>query len=156
MSTCSQTRTFPTQVLTWAGMVPLLRRTRGSFSESPSNSLLKSSRGFPLLLRRTGRRTVTRGRFPSPLISKVRLCAFIAAGLQERQRRNRYGWHEPISRLASNEARAARCVFPGWCSCNPTTQLLTPLLPDRPGPFTRGICSQKPEPSRITVKNHFT
>lgn len=87
-STSSQTRAFPEQALTWTGMMPLFLRTRGSFSKSPSNSFLKSSRGFPLLLRRTGRRTVTRGRFPSPLISKVRLCALIVAGLQERQRRN--------------------------------------------------------------------
>lgn len=92
---------FSQQPLTWTGMMPLFCRTRGSFSESPSNSFLKRSRGFPLLLQNTGRRTVTRGRFPSPLISNVRLCVLIATGLQEGQRRNHY-WlaftHFPLAK----------------------------------------------------------
>lgn len=30
------------------------------------------------------------------------------------------------------------------------------LLPAPSGPFTRGICSEEPEPSGITIKSHFT
>lgn len=58
--------------VTWAGMVPLFLRMRGSFSEWPSRSLLNRSKGFPCWVYRVGRMTVTRGRVPSPTISNTR------------------------------------------------------------------------------------
>lgn len=61
---------------TLQGKLPSFFKTSCKVSDLPSRSRWKTNRGSPVLLRTLGFATETRGRFPSPLISKKRFRPF--------------------------------------------------------------------------------
>jgi len=58
---------------TLLGKVPSFLRTRGRFSVRLTSRRWNMSKGWPFLFRTVGSLTLTRGRFPSPKISKNKL-----------------------------------------------------------------------------------
>lgn len=101
-------------------------------------------------LQRPGHRTLTQGRCSSPLIVKVRLLASVLCGCRRDTEIISAGTNPFPTRQAMQQN--THCVFPGRCSSTPQQSLPSPLsIPVDLGPFTRGICFKKTQPSRITL-----